>query len=102
MLTSESLQRRVVLSSDGVVVGTINKLFIRPDDWRISSFEVRLRKEVAERAGIAVRMFRAPTLTISADLVQSTGDAVILSVPLAALHTPAERKPVAPAPQPSR
>jgi sporulation protein YlmC with PRC-barrel domain len=105
MMTADMLQRRVVLSSDGVVIGTINKLFVRPEDWRIASFEVKLRKEAAERAGVERRAFRAATLQISTDLVHSTGDAVILSVPIAALRAPIPQQPPLPAPpvpQPAR
>jgi sporulation protein YlmC with PRC-barrel domain len=104
MLTAESLQRRVVLTSDGVVIGSVNKLFIRPEDWRIATFEVKLRKEAAERMGVEHKLFRAPTLEIPADLVQSTGDAVLLSVPLASLRAtipqpqPAPQLPTQPTP----
>ena len=100
MLTDESLHRRVVLSSDGVVVGEISRLVIRPSDWHVQAFVVKLRKEAAERAGIARSVFHAPTLEISTDLVQSSGDAVILSVPVEALNPPAESPPSASEPAP--
>ncbi|MBX3161744.1 MAG: hypothetical protein KF773_37630 [Deltaproteobacteria bacterium] len=100
MLTPESLQRRAVLTSDGVVIGSIHKLIIRPEDWRIIAFEVKLRKDVAERAGIQLRTFRTPTIQLSTAIVQSTADAVILSVPLAALRTPQQpQAPAQPRPQ---
>lgn len=90
-LADDSFHGRVVLSSDGIALGEITHLFIDPSSpgWRVSSFEVRLRKEVADRAGVHRSLFHAATLEISTDLVQSIGDAVILSVALDALNPPA-------------
>jgi hypothetical protein len=90
-LADDSFHGRVVLSSDGIAIGEITRLFIDPSfpGWRVGSFEVRLRKEAADRAGIHRSLFHAATLEISTGLVQSTGDAVILSVPLDELRPPA-------------
>ena len=88
-LADDSFHGRVVLSSDGIAIGEIARLFIDSSaGWRVGSFEVRLRKDVADRAGVHRSLFHAPTLEISTDLVQSIGDAVILSVPLDALNPP--------------
>ena len=87
-LSDEQLRGRVVLSSDGFAVGEIERLFIDSADLRVSSIEVRLRKDAAERLGARHSMFRSATLEISTAMVQSTGDVVILSVALDALGPP--------------
>lgn len=83
--TDASLHNRIVLSSDGLAIGEITKLFIG-SDLRIQAFEVKLRREVAERLGLRRSFLHSPMLEISADVVQSIGDAVLLSVPLAAIR----------------
>ena len=87
-LTDDTLRGRVVLSSDGLAIGEIERLFIDPENLRISALEVRLRKDAAERVGIHRSLFHSATLEISTNLVQSTGDVVILAVPLDALRPP--------------
>jgi sporulation protein YlmC with PRC-barrel domain len=99
-LTDESFRGRVVLSSDGLVLGEISRLYIDPAStgWRVRSFEVRLRKDAAERAGIPHSLFHSATIEISTDLVQSIGDAVILSVPVTSLRPPTQPEQSAPPP----
>jgi hypothetical protein len=99
-LTDAAFRGRVVLSGDGLALGEITRLFVDATSWRVCSFEVRLRKEVAERIGIPRSLFHGAMLEISTDLVQSTGDAVILSVSADALRHPAPPEPTAPAPVP--
>jgi hypothetical protein len=99
-LTDAAFRGRVVLSSDGLAIGEITRLFVEAAGWRVCSFEVRLRKDVAERIGIPRTLFHGATIEISTDLVQSTGDAVILSVSAEALRQPAPPEPSAPAPVP--
>jgi sporulation protein YlmC with PRC-barrel domain len=90
--TDDSLHHRVVLSSDGLAIGEITKLFVEAD-WRIRAFEVKLRKEIADRIGVHRRLLHGATLEISTEQVQSIGDAVILSVPAEALHYPVQAQP---------
>ena len=87
-ISDDDLRGRIVLSSDGLAVGEIERLFVDPADLRVSSLEVRLRKEAAEHIGIHRSLFHAATFEISTALVQSTGDVVILAVPLDALRPP--------------
>ena len=100
-LTDAAFRGRVVLSSDGLAIGEITRLFVDPGTWRVCSFEVRLRKDIAERIGVSRSLFHGATLEISTDLVQSSGDAVILSVSADALRHPAPPEPSAPPPVPS-
>lgn len=96
-LSDDNLRGRVVLSSDGLAIGEIERLFIDPANLRISSLEVRLRKDAAERVGMHRSLFHGATIEIPASAVQSTGDVVILSVPLNALRPPKPPEMRAPA-----
>ena len=96
----DSLRGRIVLSSDGLVVGEVARLFVDPATWRVRSLEVKLRKDAADRAGVSRSLFHAATLEISTELVQSTGDAVILSVAAGALRSAAPAEQPAPPPTP--
>jgi sporulation protein YlmC with PRC-barrel domain len=87
-ISDDNLRGRVVLSSDGLAIGEIERLFIDPTNLRISSLEVRLRKDIADRVGAHRSLFHGATIEIPANAVQSTGDVVILSVPLDALSPP--------------
>jgi len=85
----EALRGKAVLSSDGVVIGEISRLFIDPADWRVRSIEVRLRKESADRVGIHRSLFHAATVEIPTQQIQSFEDALILSIPVGDLRPPA-------------
>jgi sporulation protein YlmC with PRC-barrel domain len=99
-LTDESFRGRVVLSSDGVAIGEIVHLIVDPAGWCVRSLEVRLRKDAAERVGVPRSLFHGATLEISTDLVQSAGDAVILSVPADELRQPPPPPPAQTTPAP--
>ncbi len=85
----EALHGKAVISSDGVVIGEILRLFIDPADWRVRSLEVKLRNEPADRVGIHRSLFHAATVEISTQQIQSFEDALILSIPLGELRPPA-------------
>lgn len=97
-LTDESFRGRVVLSSDGVAIGEIVRLLVDPAGWRVRAIEVRLRKDAAERVGVPRSLFHGASLEISTDLVQSAGDAVLLSVPAESLRQPPPPTQTAPPP----
>jgi sporulation protein YlmC with PRC-barrel domain len=87
--TEASFRNRLVLSSDGVAIGRISQLFLDSTKWRISSFELKLTKEMAKRLNVPEPgMFRSATLEIPSELVASMGDAVILNVPVSGLPRP--------------
>lgn len=87
-----ALRGRIVLSGDGLAIGEITRLNVDPATWRVVSLEVKVRKEVAERLGVHRTLFHTATIVISTELVQSVGDAVILSVPVSALRRDPERE----------
>ena len=82
----ERLKGRTVITSDGLAIGEIDTLFLDGTAWRIASLRVRLRKEVADRLGAEHSLFRAGFVEIPIRMVQSAGDAVVLSVPEGALR----------------
>jgi sporulation protein YlmC with PRC-barrel domain len=71
---------RPVIVSDGLAIGEIAVLFIDSDAWRVESLRVKLRKDIADRLGADRSMFHAGALEIPTSMVQSVGNAVILSV----------------------
>lgn len=79
-LSDENLRGRTVIASDGLAIGEIAALFLDSDAWRVESLQVKLHKDVADRLGADRSMFHAGALEIPIRLVQSVGDAVILSV----------------------
>lgn len=85
-LSDETLRGRTVIASDGLAVGQVAALFLNSDGWEVESLVVALRREVADRLGVSRNVFRAGTLEIPVSMVQSVGDAVVLSVGVGALR----------------
>ena len=54
--------------------------FLDSDAWRVESLQVKLRNDVADRLGAARSMFHGGAVEIPIRMVQSVGDAVVLSV----------------------
>jgi sporulation protein YlmC with PRC-barrel domain len=79
-LSDENLRGRTVIASDGLAIGDIVLLFLDSDAWRVESLQVKLRKDIADRLGADRSMFRAGAVEIPIRMVQSVGDAVVLSV----------------------
>jgi len=79
-LSDANLRGRTVIASDGLAIGEIAALFVEGDSWRVESLQVKLRKEVADRLGADRGVFHAGALEIPTSMVQSAGDAVVLSV----------------------
>lgn len=79
-LSDENLRGRTVIAADGQAIGQIVALFLDSEGWQVESLQVKLRKEVADQVGAARGMFHAGTLEIPTRMVQSVGDAVVLSV----------------------
>ena len=85
-LSEQNLHGRTVIASDGLVIGEIGLLFIDSDAWRVDALEVKLRNDVADRLGADRSMFRAGALEIPTNIIQSVGDAVVLSVAIDGLR----------------
>ena len=80
-LSDENLRGRTVIAADGQAIGEIAAVFLDSDAWRVESLQVKLRNEVADQLGATRGMFHAGTLEMPIRMVQSVGDAVVLSVP---------------------
>jgi sporulation protein YlmC with PRC-barrel domain len=80
-LSDENLRGRTVIAADGQAIGEVAALFLDSDAWRVESLQIKLRKEVADQLGAARDMFHAGTLELPVRMIQSVGDAIVLSVP---------------------
>jgi sporulation protein YlmC with PRC-barrel domain len=96
-LSDETLRGRTVIASDGLVIGEITVLFLDSEAWRVESLQIKLRKEVADRLGAERSMFHAGTLEVPIGMVQSVGDAVVLSVAIDELRQHTDTDESAPA-----
>src|SRR5438067_208739 len=85
-LSDENLRGRTVIAADGQAIGEVAALFLDSEAWGIQSLQVRLRKEIADRIGASRNLFHAGTVEIPIRLIQSVGDAVVLSVPVDGLR----------------
>jgi sporulation protein YlmC with PRC-barrel domain len=96
-LSDENLRGRTVIGADGQAVGEVSALFLDSDAWGIQSLQVKLRKEIADRLGASRSVFHAGTVEIPIRLIQSVGDAVVLSVAVDGLQQvlPGENEPAA-------
>ena len=79
-LSDENLRGRTVISADGQAMGEIAALFLDSEAWQVESLQVKLRNEVADQLGAARSIFHAGTLEVPIRMIQSVGDAVVLSV----------------------
>lgn len=78
-LSDEKLRDRAVISADGQVVGRVTSLQVDVGSWQVESVGVELRRDIADRIGARRSLFRAGELEIPVRLIQSVGDAVVLS-----------------------
>ncbi len=79
-LSDENFRGRTVIAADGQAIGTIAAIFLDSEVWRVESLQVKLRNEVADQLGAPRDIFHAGTLEIPVRMVQSVGDAIVLSV----------------------
>ena len=75
-----------MIAADGQAIGEVAALFLDSDGWRVESLQIKLRKEIADQLGASRGMFHAGTLELRVGMVQSAGDAIVLSVPTVELR----------------
>jgi sporulation protein YlmC with PRC-barrel domain len=80
-VSDEHLRGRAVIAADGQAIGEVDALLIDTAASNIVSFQIKLHKLAAEQLGAVRRILRAATLEIPVRVIQSVGDAVLLSVP---------------------
>jgi sporulation protein YlmC with PRC-barrel domain len=77
----DHLRGRTVIATDGQAIGEVAGLSIDTTAWSILALHIKLSKSAAEQIGAAKSLLHAATLDLPVRLVQSVGDAVVLSVP---------------------
>lgn len=75
-----------MIAADGQAIGDVAAVLFDSDVWKVESLQIRLRKEVADQLGATRGMFHAETLELPVRMIQSVGDAVILSLPAVELR----------------
>ena len=78
-LSDDNLRGRTVIASDGLAIGEIAALFLDSESWRVEAVKIKLRNEVADRLGANHSVFRAGALEVPISMIQSVGDAVVLT-----------------------
>jgi sporulation protein YlmC with PRC-barrel domain len=87
MQISDGLFRgRTVIAADGQAIGEVAALFFDTSAWSIASLQIKLSKAAAEQLGATRSLLHAATIDIPVGMVQSVGDAVVLSVPTPGLR----------------
>jgi sporulation protein YlmC with PRC-barrel domain len=81
LISDENLRGRTVIAADGQAIGEVGALLIDISAWGVAALHVKLRKAAAEQIGAARGVLRGATLDIPVRLIQSVGDAVLLSAP---------------------
>jgi sporulation protein YlmC with PRC-barrel domain len=80
-VSDEHFRGRTVIAADGQAIGEVGALFIDTSAWNVIALQIKLNKAAAEKLGAARSLLRAATLELPVRMVQSVGDAVLLSVP---------------------
>ena len=80
-ISDELFRGRSVIAADGHAIGEVAALFIDTSTWTILALQVKLNKAAAEQVGVARSILHGATLDLPVRMVQSVGDAVLLSVP---------------------
>ena len=80
-VSDEHFQGRTVIAADGQAIGEVGALLIDTSAWTIVALQIKLHKAVAEQIGAARGILRAATIELPVSMVQSVGDAILLSVP---------------------
>jgi sporulation protein YlmC with PRC-barrel domain len=85
-VSDESLRGRTVIAADGQAIGEVAAVFMDTSKWLIVAIQVKLNKSAAEQLGATSGLFRAATLDLPVRLIQSVGDAIVLTVPTPGLR----------------
>jgi sporulation protein YlmC with PRC-barrel domain len=80
-LFEDSIRGRKVVAADGQIVGEVADLMLNYATWQIESVQLKLDKEIADNLGIPRSLMRAATIDLPVHMIQSVGDAVLLTAP---------------------
>ena len=85
-VAADEIQGLAVVGAGGDVVGEATAVCIDTQSWCVESVRVNLRKDVADQVGAERSLFKAGSIEIPVSMIQSVGDAVLLSVSVSGLH----------------
>ena len=85
-LFEETVRGRKVVAADGQIVGEVADLMVNYATWQVESVRVKLINQIADDLGVSRSMIRAATIDLPVHVIQSVGDAVLLSVPTGKLR----------------
>lgn len=86
-ISEDDLRGKTVIAADGQAIGQIVSLALESETWSVEAVQVALRRPTAERLGASRSIFqRGATIEIPVRLIQSAGDAVVLTVPVDGLR----------------
>jgi sporulation protein YlmC with PRC-barrel domain len=80
-VSDEHLRGRRVIAADGQEIGEVAALFLDTSNWMTIAIQIKLSKSAAEQLGATRGLLRAATIDLPVRLVQSVGDAILLSIP---------------------
>ena len=87
----EELRGRAVIASDGRVLGEIATLLFEGNGGiSVEAIRVKLRNDIADQLGIRRSTFRAATIDVPANAIQSVTDTVVLSIAVSELRSAPE------------
>ena len=78
--TDVELRDRTVIGADGNAIGQVAAMVVDAGSWVVKAVRIKLRDIAADQAGIGHSLFRASTIDIPVDHIQSIGDTVVLTV----------------------
>ena len=87
-VSDEHFRRRTVIATDGQAIVEVGALVIDTS----AALRMKLHNAVAEQLGAVRRMLRCATLELPVRMVQSVGDAVLLSLPNARTAADSSRR----------
>jgi len=85
-ISDVDLRGRTVISADGQAIGQIVSILLDSDGWHVEAIQVVMRRQTAGRLGASRSIFHRGAIEIPVRLIQSAGDAVVLSVPVDGLR----------------
>jgi sporulation protein YlmC with PRC-barrel domain len=80
-VSDEYLRGRAVIAADGQAIGEVDSLSIDTSTWAVVALQVKLSKAAADQIGASHSLLRAATIELPVRVIQSVGDAVLLSLP---------------------
>jgi sporulation protein YlmC with PRC-barrel domain len=85
-ITDVELRDRTVIGADGNAIGQVAAMIVDPEAWSVKAVRIKLRGNVANQVGMGHSLFRASTVDVPVERVQSVGDALVLTVSASALR----------------